>query len=84
MVAKGLLSFVQRDASVAADISSKGLDLTETRNRAWKVSGTQGKLPYSTARVTKGISQTFLQLGVLITLLFVNIYFLPLSWIPRN
>ena len=34
MVAKGLLSFVQRDASVAADKSSKGLDLTETRNRA--------------------------------------------------
>ena len=34
MVAKGLLSFVQRDASVEADKSSKGLDLTETRNRA--------------------------------------------------
>ena len=34
MVSKGLLSFEQRDASVAADKSSKGLDLTETRNRA--------------------------------------------------
>ena len=34
MVAKVLLSFLQQDASVAADKSSKGLDLTETRNRA--------------------------------------------------